>query len=297
MKMQMIAAMPGDIAPARRLEAETGLPLVEIDIHAFPDGESLVRAPGAAETVIVYCSLDRPNQKLVELGLAVSALRDLGARRLVLVAPYLCYMRQDKAFHEGEAVAQRFIGALLAGWFDRVVTIEPHLHRVKSLDDVMPGTETAALSAADLLAQMILADGAPEEALLVGPDAESRAWTAAVAKATGAPFIVLQKERSGDREVEISLPKDADIKGRRIYLVDDIISTGATLAAAARLLRAGGAGRVEAVAVHAFFSEADEKTMKEAGLARVRSTDSVAHRTNAAAVAPLLAKALKEDRR
>ena len=293
----MIAAMPGDMAPARRLEAETGLPLSEIGVHAFPDGESLVRAPAAAETVIVYCSLDHPNEKLVQLGLAASALRGLGAKRLVLAAPYLCYMRQDKAFHEGEAVAQRFIGALLAQWFDRVVTIEPHLHRVENLGDVMPGIETAALSAADLLAQMIAADGVATDVLLAGPDAESESWTAAVAAATGAPFIVLEKTRRGDRDVVMTLPAGADIAGKRVYLVDDIVSTGATLAAAARLLKEKGAKRVEAVAVHAFFMESDENHMKEAGIKRIRSADSVAHRTNAAAVAPILAKALEEERR
>ncbi len=128
----MIAAMPGDMPAARKLETETGFPLSEIVIHHFPDGESPVRVPPPAETAIIYCTLDHPNEKLIELGLAASALKNLGARRLVLVAPYLGYMRQDKAFHEGEAVAQRFVGALLAQWFDRIVTVEPHLHRTKT---------------------------------------------------------------------------------------------------------------------------------------------------------------------
>ncbi len=295
MKKPMIAAMPADMDAAHRLAAETGYPLSEITIHAFPDGESLVRAGRAADVVIIYCTLDHPNAKLIELGLAASAYRDLRARRLVLVAPYLCYMRQDKAFHEGEAVAQRFIGGLLAQWFDRVITVEPHLHRIKSLDEVMPGIETDALSSAGVLAQMIVADQDADEAVLVGPDAESRAWTEAVANETGSSFIVLEKTRHSDRKVELSMPQDANIAGKRVCLVDDVVSTGETLAAAARLLKSKGAGPVQAVVTHALFSCEDEKNMKQAGIEHVRSTDCVAHATNAAHIAPLLAAALRKE--
>ncbi len=296
MMKRLIAAMPEDIEPARRLETETGLPLAEIGVHKFPDGESLVRAPAAAETVFLYCSLNDPNGKLVDLGLAASALREAGAKRLVLIAPYLCYMRQDKAFHPGEAVAQRFIGALLAQWFDRVITVEPHLHRTKTLTAIMPGIESSALPAAELLAALIRRDGeVAADILVVGPDAESQSWTSSVAAAAGAAFMILAKHRSGDRDVSILAQETENIAGKHVYLVDDIVSTGATLSAAASLLKRYGAARIDALVVHALFNKADEKRMLEAGIASIRSTDTVAHETNAIEISPLLAAIVEKD--
>ena len=295
MKRILVAAAPGERAPAQRLADLLGAPLTPVEIHRFPDGESRVSVAEAGRTAIVYCSLDRPNEKLVELALAASALRDLGAERLVLVAPYLCYMRQDKAFHPGEAVSQRVIGAMLARAFERVVTIEPHLHRVHSLADVFPGREATALSAAPLLAEMIRRDGDSEKALIVGPDMESRPWTEAIADELGADFLVLEKTRRGDGDVAITIAQDAPVAGARAYLVDDIASTGSTLAVAARLLMQKGAARVEAVVAHALCGASDLERMLAAGIARLRSTDSVAHSTNAIEVAPLLAGALFEE--
>ncbi len=296
MMKRLIAAMPEDLKAAQRLAVQTGIKLSEISIHKFPDGESLVRAPAVAETVIVYCSLNDPNTKLVELGLAASAMRDAGAKRLVLIAPYLCYMRQDIAFHKGEAVAQRFVCALLAQWFDRVITVEPHLHRTKTLATVMPGVETSALSAAALLAGLIQKnDVAAGDILVVGPDAESQSWTSSVASAIGAPFMTLKKVRGGDSNVSVSAGEITVVSGKHIYLVDDVISTGATVSAAATLLKHHGAKRIDVLAVHALFAKTDEEKMLKAGVASVRSTDSVAHATNAVEISPLLAAALEKE--
>lgn len=292
----LIAAPPDQMVSARRFETEFGAPLVEIGVRKFPDGESLVRAPAAAGTVIVYCALDRPNEKLVELGLAASAFRDLGVNRLVLAAPYLCYMRQDMAFNEGEAVAQRVIGGLLAKWFDRIVTVEPHLHRTKSLMQVFPGIESDALTAAGLLADIIRSDNPCPETLVIGPDAESESWTTSVATAARAPFIILKKTRSGDRKVAIAATAEDVIAGKHVYLVDDIISTGATVAAAARFLKMNGADRIDVLAVHALFNKEDDRIMLDAGVSSIRSTDTVAHWTNAVSIAPLLAAALDGER-
>jgi ribose-phosphate pyrophosphokinase len=288
----LIAAMPGETTPARRLAALLDAPSVDIDVHRFPDRESRVRAGRAQATTILYCSLNDPNAKLIELALAASALRDLGARRLVLVAPYLCYMRQDAAFQPGEAVSQRVVGRFLAERFDRIVTIEPHLHRARTLAEVFPGAETTSLSAAPLLAEIIRRDGAEDRAIVVGPDAESRRWTEAVAAAIGAPFHILRKARRDDRQVSIETGEGAAPGGRTAYLIDDVASTGNTLATAAKLLFENGAKRVEAVVAHALSSDADVKRLRAAGIARLRSTDSVAHVTNAIEVAPLLAAAL-----
>ena len=109
-----IQTLPTSARDAARLAEKLGVPYHEIAIHRFPDGEIRVTAGRAAPTTILYASLDRPNEKLIALLFAAEALRRGGAKRIVLLAPYLCYMRQDTAFHEGEAISQRVIGPLLA---------------------------------------------------------------------------------------------------------------------------------------------------------------------------------------
>ena len=285
--------MPGSAGPASKLANRLGLPCREVSVHRFPDGESLVRVAPADGTVLLYGSLDDPNDKLVALMLAASAFRDGGARRLVLVAPYMCYMRQDIAFHAGEAVSQRVVGRFLAGLFDRVVTVDPHLHRTADLAGVFAGSETTVLSAAGLLSAAIAEDGElSKNLLLVGPDAESRQWVEAVAAPLQADVLIGEKHRQGDRRVRIDLPDAARVRGRTALIVDDLVSSGVTLSVCAACLRDAGAARVEALAVHAICGDDDLAAMRRAGIGRFRSTDSVMHASNAIALAPLLAEAL-----
>ncbi|MEM1315167.1 MAG: ribose-phosphate diphosphokinase, partial [Pseudomonadota bacterium] len=268
-----------------------------LEVRSFPDGESLVRAPAWAPTTILYGSLDDPDVKLVRLILAAAALRDLGARRLVLVTPYLCYMRQDVAFREGEAVSQRVIGGLLAERFDRVVTVDPHLHRVASLSEALPGIEATTLTAAPLLGAALAGEGA-EPPLLAGPDAESRQWVEQIARPKGLDFVIASKIRRGDRDVQVDLPEAAVAKGRRVVIVDDVISSGATMMALAGLLARAGATRVEAVATHDLSTPQTREALRAAGISRVQATDSVP-RLDAdgpmISLAPLLAEAIQED--
>jgi len=139
--------MPNAGHTGRQLAAVLGIPANEIAVHRFPDGELRVTVGPAAPTTIVFGSLDQPNEKLIALLFAAEALRREGARRLVLVAPYLAYMRQDFAFHAGEAISQRIVGEMLARTFDRIVTVEAHLHRTATLQAVFPGIEADNLSA------------------------------------------------------------------------------------------------------------------------------------------------------
>ena len=124
------------VEEAARIGQRLGVAVRQIKVHHFPDGESLVTVVPSEATVIVYASLDHPNERMMDLLLAAEALCRNGATRLVLVAPYLCYMRQDKAFHEGEAISQRLLGDLLGRRFDRIITIDSHLHRVNSLAEI-----------------------------------------------------------------------------------------------------------------------------------------------------------------
>jgi ribose-phosphate pyrophosphokinase len=280
---------------ANRLALAADLPAACIERHRFPDQELRLRLPLPAggrlpPQVVLFRSLERPNEKLVELLLAARSARTLGATRLTLVAPYLAYMRQDCAFHAGEAVSQRIIGDFLAGLFDDLISVDPHLHRVPRLDVAVPLPHALGLSAAPLLARLIA--GRRRNPLLVGPDAESAQWVAAAAAAQGFDFAVCSKRRQGDRGVDIELPAQP-VAGRAVVLLDDVVSTGHTLACAASLLRAAGAVSVDVAVTHALFVDGALETLRQAGVGEVWSTDCIAHPSNALSVAPLLAAALQ----
>jgi len=286
-----VFGFPDSVHEARRLADALGLPLRDVSVHRFPDGESLVQVDPPPGIALLYRSLDNPNAKLVELLLAASALRDGGATRVILVAPYLAYMRQDMAFAQGQAVSQRVIGDLLARHFDAVLTVDPHLHRIRSLGEVMPHIEAVAITAAPALAACLGGDATPP--VLVGPDSESRQWVEAIAGPLGLDVLVGSKLRQGDRDVAIAIEDAGIVSGRPAILVDDVISSGETLVAAARELKVAGATRVEALATHCLAGEAGLARMQEAGIERIRATDTVPGPMAKIPVASLLADAIR----
>jgi ribose-phosphate pyrophosphokinase len=276
---------------ALRLAEASGLTPVQVERHRFPDGELKLRLPDALPTrVVLLRTLDHPNEKLVELLLTAHTARALGARHLTLVAPYLAYMRQDIAFTPGEAVSQRIVGRWLADLFDAVITVDPHLHRVATLQEAVPAQQAIVLSGAPLLADLI-AQRRPG-AMLVGPDGESAQWIAQAAARHGFDHAVCTKTRHGDRAVEIELPPES-VSGRSVVLLDDVASTGHTLAQAARLLLAAGAASVDAAVTHALFAGDALDVMRVAGIGDIWSTDCIPHATNAVSTAALIAQALQ----
>jgi len=279
-------------APARDLATAAGLDYAEIDVHHFPDGESRLRLPEPLPEHVVICrSLNQPNEKLVELAFAASTARVLGAGKVTLVAPYLCYMRQDKAFHPGEAVSQRIIGKLLASWFDGLITVDPHLHRVHHLEDAVPVAKAKVLNATEAMA--VYLDGRLDNPVLIGPDEESEQWVAAIAQRNQLDFHVARKVRFGDSDVQVTLP-DADYRGRHIVLVDDVASTGRTLEAASRNLIPCQPASINVMVTHALFVDNALQRIKDAGVNQIWSCDSIIHPTNRIRLAKSLAQALIE---
>lgn len=274
--------------PTKRLAGALAVPYRRIEQHRFPDGESRVQLPARLPaSVLVVCSLDHPNDKLVELMLVASTARTLGASHLTLIAPYLGYMRQDIAFRPGEAVSQRIVGKFLADLFDSVITVDPHLHRTPRLETAVPARSAYAATAANLMGEFL--GGLPERPVLMGPDAESLQWVRAAARFSNLEFTVGQKTRTGDREVTVALP-GADLVGRRVIVLDDIASSGHTLAAAAEAARTAGAARIDGLVTHALFADGAMEVIAKAGVQAVWSTDSIVHPTNRIALAPLLAE-------
>ncbi len=276
---------------ALRLANLAGLSPVVIQRHRFPDGELKLRLPPALpERVVLLRTLAQPNEKLIELMLAARTARELGARHLTLVAPYLAYMRQDIAFLPGEAVSQRIVGQFLASLFDAVITVDPHLHRIAALQDAVPVRQAIVLSGAPLLGEWI-AQRRPNS-LLIGPDSESGQWVAQAAAGRGLDHAVCQKVRQGDKAVQIVLPP-VNVQGRAVVLLDDVASSGRTLARAAQLLRAAGATSVDVAVTHALFAGDALQVIRDAGVAEVWSTDCIAHPSNAVSMAPAIAQALR----
>ena len=283
-----------EAAAARRLADAAGMEALAVERHRFPDDELKLTLPfteaGAVpERLVIYRSLDRPNDKLVELLLLARHARRQGVKHLVLVAPYLAYMRQDIAFHPGEIVSQTIVGGFLAELFDAVISVDPHLHRIERLDQAIPLAHAIALSGAPRLAELI-AERRPG-ALLLGPDEEARQWVAQAAAAIGGDFGVCRKARRGDRDVTIQLP-ELPVAGREVVLMDDVASSGHTVARATEALLAAGALSVDVALTHALFAGDALAVIRAAGVGEVWSTDCIAHESNAIAMAPVLAEAL-----
>jgi ribose-phosphate pyrophosphokinase len=262
-----------------------------IERHRFPDGELRLRLPGSLPPrVVVWRGLHQPNEKLVEILLVARTAHQLGAMHLTLVAPYLAYMRQDIAFNPGEAVSQRIVGRFLAGLFDAVITVDPHLHRVATLDEAIPVKDAVVLSGAPLLADHIATQR--KDVLLIGPDEESLQWVAQAAQRHGWESGVCRKTRHGDRHVAIELPS-LPIAGRSVVLMDDMASSGHTVAQAARQLKAAGAASVDVAVTHALFAAGAVQLIREAGAGQIWSTDCVPHASNAVSIVPAVAEVLR----
>ncbi|MDP5293294.1 ribose-phosphate pyrophosphokinase [Oceanimonas sp. CHS3-5] len=273
------------LAPlCRSLPAEAG----ELEYRRFPDGESYVRILSTIEpgqSVMILADLSHPDDRVLPLCFLCETLKELGAGRVGLIAPYLCYMRQDTRFHAGEAVTSRSFARLLSERFDWLLTVDPHLHRYHALGEVytIPAT---AVHAAPLLADWLGAR--PEPLLLVGPDAESEQWVSALAEASGHPFVVGSKQRRGDRDVHIQLPDLSAWRGHSAVMVDDVISSGRTMLQCAYALAAAGIEHIECAAIHGLFADRIEDRLHQAGVQRLITSNSVPHPSNGLDLTPLL---------
>lgn len=293
MRPALLLHFEDETESAARIAGAAGIPHACITRHRFPDGEFKLRLPATLPAhVVLLRTLAQPNEKLVELLLAAQTARTLGAAQLTLVAPYLAYMRQDIAFTPGEAVSQRIVGRFLAGLFDAVVTVDPHLHRVATLGEAVPVPRAVVLSGAPLLADLIKRQR--PGALLIGPDEEAAQWVAQAAARHGFEHAVCHKVRHGDRHVEIALPA-LDVRGRAIVLLDDVASSGHTLAQAARGLLAAGAASVDVAVTHALFAGDAGALLWDAGIRQVWSTDCIAHPSNAVSMASAIASTLTSE--
>lgn len=289
----ILFALPGNeeltAKLAQQLQAETG----EATIRQFPDGETYVQIKSdvKGKRVVLVCTLHQPDNKLLPLYFLSKTVNDLGADCTCLIAPYLAYMRQDKRFHPGEGITSEYFGLLISQFAETLVTIDPHLHRRSSLSEVYQipcKVEHAANHISAWIKDNI------ENPVLVGPDRESEQWVSEVARTARAPFIVLEKVRHGDKDVEVSVPDVGNYKNHTPVLVDDIISTARTMIETVGHLKRAEMRAPVCIGVHAVFSGEAYQELQDAGTADIVTCDTIPHESNRIDVSDILASGFNE---
>lgn len=276
----IILALPNNEQLAADLAKQLDTNIGKVTIRHFPDGESYIRILDNVKDkkVVLVCSLHQPDEKLLPLYFLSNVAKDLGAKCTCLVAPYLAYMRQDKIFHEGEGITSHYFAKLISQFADSLITVDPHLHRIQSLGEIYSITNEV-VHAANHISEWIKNN--IENPVLVGPDSESEQWVSEVAKNANAPFMVLEKTRHGDRNVEVSIPQVEQFKHHTPVLVDDIISTARTMIETVRHLKSAGMQPPVCIGVHAVFADNAYQDLIAAGTSQVVTCNTIPHESNA----------------
>ena len=276
---------------ARRLKAKYS----PLTLTSFPDGDIYLKFNTdlkGKKLVIVQSFYPSSDMSLFDILFAAETAKDLGAKKIILVAPYLSYMRQDKRFHPGEAINSRIMAKLLNNSIDKIITIDPHLHRYKSLKDIF-SIPAVKLTANSVISKYISKKFNKKKTVIIGPDWESYQWAESIAKEVGIKATVLEKKRYSFRKVKSKMINPIPLKDKNVIIIDDIISTGNTIIEAAKKAKKAGAKSVTAIGVHGIFIEKAIEKLKKAGITIV-TTNCIKHKTNKIDVTPLIIKALQK---
>lgn len=275
----VIFALPGNETLVKSLAQSVDAEIGQAEIRSFPDGETYVRVISDVKNrrSILVCTMDRPDGKLLPLYFLSETIKNQGGRCTCLVAPYLAYMRQDKQFQPGEGVTSEYFAALVSRFARSLITVDPHLHRHPSLSEIYT-IPTRVIHAATRISDWIKNN--IERPVLIGPDSESEQWVSRVAGDAGAPFVILEKTRRGDRDVEVSVPQVEQYVNHTPVLVDDIISTAHTMIETIGHIKRAGMKAPVCIGVHAVFAGDAYRELQDAGPERVITCNTVPHPTN-----------------
>ncbi|HAU1297238.1 TPA: ribose-phosphate pyrophosphokinase [Legionella pneumophila] len=278
---------------SRRLKEALQVEVGDVTLHGFPDTEWYVKINSEVKnrSLIVVDSLNQPDGKILPLLFFAKTAKELGAKKIGLITPYLPYLRQDKRFHQGEGITSRYFAELLSTSFDWLMTIDPHLHRYHSLDEVY-SIPTFVLHATANIATWI--KNHVNKPVIIGPDMESQQWVADIAEKGHFPYVILEKVRHGDKEVSISVPTIPDLESSTPVLVDDIISTARTMVETVRHLQMAGIQSVICIGVHALFAEEAYSLLSGMDGVQIITCNTIRHITNAIDVSEVIATTLEK---
>lgn len=290
MKGNILFTIPGseEIGRAiiKQLKAEEGKAV----IRRFPDGETLVKVLSDVygREAMIVCSLNNPDEKLLPLYLLAKTLKEFGASSVLLIAPYLAYIRQDKSFSFGECISAPLFAQLLSTCVDQLITIRPHFHTVKSLSELYP-IHTSGVSAVPVVSSWIINN--VSKPVLISPDSESSQWVKKMAEDIQVPFMAFNKRRKTEEDVELFLSEVGIVDNTCTpVIIDDTITTGGTMKEAIVMLRKFSTALPVCIAVHGLFVRGAYDKLMKAGAGKVITTNTISHLTNAMGVERMLAE-------
>ncbi len=268
---------------SQRLAERLSVDLIEAEVRSFADGELYVRVPENLEGEdVILVQTTYPNEMLLELFLLQDALTDSGAASLTVVMPYFAYGRQDRRFQKGEAISSRAVARRVEIAASRVITVDVHNKRVMDYFNV-PATEVSGMPA---LARYLENQGVD---MVLAPDENAARWAKLVGELMKISWDYLKKQRIDSWTVETE-EKPLEVGGLKVAVVDDVISTGGTMASAAKILRDQGAKDLVAGCVHGLFVKGAKDRLK--AFDEVVCTDTVYNAHSRASVAHELAQEL-----
>jgi len=278
---------PSSRGLAERLSVFLQRPTVDVEHKFFPDGESYVRVIGdvVGEDVVLVQGLHPPQDThLTQLLLVADCLKDLGARKVTAIVPYMAYARQDRRFREGEAVSiLTVLKAMKAAGVEEVVTVNIHSPWVRDSSPI----PLKNVDATGLLATYVLQAGV-EKPLVLSPGKKGVEMASSAAGVLETDFGHFESRRDPVTG-QVSVYTDADPRGREVVLLDDVISTGQTMVKCVEALWQRGASKVIVACVHGLFVGNAVNKLSAAGVNLIISTDTVPNPFAVASVAGLLA--------
>jgi ribose-phosphate pyrophosphokinase len=274
------------LSVAKDLSKILKVPLAETISKRFPDNEFYVRIlDNVKNKDIVIVQTTYPDPNLVELFLLQNAAEESGAKSVTVVIPYFGYARQDTKFEDGEAVSAKALAGLISLNADKVITVDPHKEHILDFFS----TSAKSCSAIPEIAKYL---GQKKIDLVLAPDKGALNRASQASEIINCDFDYMEKTRIDGNTVEMK-PKKLDAENKIVAIIDDIISTGGTMALAIKELKKHGAKKVFATCTHGLFAGEAVKKLNSAGCDEIISTDTIISDYSKVKIAPVISSLIK----
>ena len=266
---------------AEDLSLQSNIPIAETIIHRFPDGELYVRIKEKIENQeIIIIQTTYPDKNIIELFLLLDACKRANVKKITVIIPYFGYARQDKQFKPGEPISAEALATLICVNADEIITIDPHKEHIKGFFSVPTKSVTAVPTLASYLKNKNID-------VVLAPDEGALKRAKETAKILNCEVDYLEKKRIDGNTITIK-PKKLEVKNKTIAIIDDIISTGGTMAAAITELKKQKAAKVHVVCTHGLFAGTAIEKLKKAQCDEIISTETIKSAYSKIKITPVL---------